>query len=153
MNRLQRLAPILELAENNEKQAVQALGESQRKLDAAREGVNSLNSFRESYAARFYQAGAQGLAIHQLHEFRAFLGKINIAVVDQEKLALQAEKELQACRQAWEEAHRRTLGMRKLVDNLRLEETKLAQKRERNELDDRASRCGNGGKTLWNTSS
>ena len=149
MNRVQRLSPIVELAENKEKQAAQALGQSQQKLDAVRKSLQSLVSFRQNYAAQFHQSGNQGLGVRQLHEYRAFLNKINLAIADQEKAFAQAEESLRHSRQLWEEAHRHSLGMHKMVDKLRWEQEQKDQKREQNEQDERASRKGsNGGKTL-----
>ena len=149
MNRVQRLGPIVELAENKEKQAAQALGQSQQQLDGVRKSLQSLRSFRENYAAQFHQSGNQGLGVRQLHEYRAFLNKINLAIGDQEKALAQAEENLRHSRQLWEEAHRHNLGLHKMVDKLRLEQERKEQKREQNDQDERASRRGsNGGKTL-----
>lgn len=148
MNRLKRLEPIKELAETREKHAAQAYGQSQQKLEAAHKGLNNLTAFRENYSARFNQSGNQGLGVRRLQEYRAFLDKINKAIADQELQLQYAERDLEAKKHAWEEAHGRVLGMQTVVDKLRTEALKLEQKREQNEYDDRASRRGNGGKTL-----
>jgi flagellar FliJ protein len=142
MNRLKRLAPIIELAATQEQEAAAALGASLRKLEEARLGLNNLESFRASYGERFKLSGGQGLSVRQLAEYRAFLAKINQAIADQEKIAQQMEAEALRRRHAWEEAHRHCLGMQKLADKLRLEEAGLAQKREQAEMDERAGRRG-----------
>lgn len=142
MNRLKRLTPIMDLADTRENEAAQAFGQSQQKLDQARKGLSSLKSFRENYAERFQQSGNQGLGVQQLTEYRAFLSKINVAIGEQEKVVQLAEAELLARKAAWEDAHRHTLGMQKIMDKLRTEETWQEQKREQLELDERASRRG-----------
>jgi flagellar FliJ protein len=142
MNRLKRLAPIVELAATQEQEAAAALGASLRKLEEARLGMQSLEHFRASYGERFKQSGEQGLSMRQLAEYRAFLAKINQAIAEQEKVAQQMEAEAQRRRHAWEEAHRHSLGMQKLADKLRSEEAGLAQKREQAEMDERAGRRG-----------
>ncbi|MBS1211512.1 MAG: flagellar export protein FliJ [Proteobacteria bacterium] len=148
MNRLKRIAPIVELAENKEKQAVQAYGIGQRKLDEARNALNSLRSFRENYAALFSQSGNKGLSVRQLNEYRAFLAKINVAIAEQERVVQTAEGELQAAKRAWEDAHSHTLGMQRVVEKLQTEEAKREQKREQLEQDERAGRRGAGAKSL-----
>lgn len=148
MNRIKRIAPIVELAETKEKQAVQAYGMKQQKLDEAHKALNSLRSFRENYAALFNQSGTKGIGMRQLHEYRAFLAKINVAIVEQEKAVATAEDELKAARQVWEAAHGHTLGMHKVLDKLQAEQMRKEQKREQLEQDDRASRRGNGLKSL-----
>jgi flagellar FliJ protein len=148
MSRLKRLAPIMELAETKEKKAAQDLGLSQQKLDEARKGLSSLRSFRENYAALFHESGNKGLGVRQLAEYRAFLNKINVAVGEQEKVVQACEAELQARKAAWEDAHRHTLGMQKIMDKLHVDEARQEQHREQVELDERAGRRGSGPKTL-----
>ncbi|WP_045225599.1 flagellar export protein FliJ [Methyloterricola oryzae] len=148
MNRIKRIAPIVELAETKEKQAVQAYGMKQQKLEEARKALNSLRSFRENYSALFNQSGTKGIGMRQLHEYRAFLAKINVAIAEQEKTVATAETELEAARLAWETAHGHTLGMHKVLDKLQAEQSRKEQKREQAEQDDRASRRGAGLKSL-----
>lgn len=146
MTRLKRLGPILELAETREKQAVQDLGASRQKLEEARKGLNSLQGFRENYAARFHRSGNQGLGVRQLAEYRAFLGKINAAIGEQERLVQDCETELDARKRAWEQARQHTLGMKKIMDKLQMEQSRQDQRQEQVELDERAGR--RGAKTL-----
>lgn len=148
MNRIKRIAPIVELAETKEKQAVQAYGMKQQKLDEARKALNSLRSFRENYSALFNQSGTKGIGMRQLQEYRAFLAKINVAIAEQEKTVAAAETELEMARLAWETAHGHTLGMHKVLDKLQAEQSRKEQKREQAEQDDRASRRGAGLKSL-----
>jgi flagellar FliJ protein len=149
MSRLKKMAPILELAERGEHQAAQALGAGRQRLESACSALDNLQGFRSSYAGRFEQAGRQGLSVHRLNEFRSFLHKINKAIAEQERTIQQIETEIEALRRVWEEAHRKVLGMQKLVAKLSAAEQAQEQKREQVEQDDRVgSRRGNGGKSL-----
>jgi flagellar protein FliJ len=148
MNRLKRLEPIVDLAENREKGAAQAMGASLQKLEEARKSLASLKSFRENYAALFSQSGNRGLGMRQLNEYRAFLNKINLAIAEQEKAVQRAEQDLHAKRRTWEAAHCHALGMQKITDKLRVEEARREQKREQGEQDERSGRHGQGGKSL-----
>lgn len=148
MNRLKKMVPILELAERSENQAAQALGAGRQRLDAARSALDSLQGFRSGYAGRFEQAGQQGLSVHRLNEFRGFLHKINQAIAEQERTVQQIETEVEALRLAWEEAHRKLLGMQKLVAQLAAAEQAQEQRREQLEQDDRAGSRRGGGKSL-----
>lgn len=149
MSRLKKMTPILELAERGEHQAAQSLGEGRQRLDSARAALENLQGFRSGYADRFQQAGQQGLSVHRLNEFRSFLHKINKAIAEQERTIQQLERELDALRLAWEEAHRKLLGLQKLIARLAEAEQAQEQRREQSEQDDRVgSRRGSGGKTL-----
>lgn len=148
MNRIKRIAPIVELAENKEKQAVQAYGKKQQKLDDARKALHSLRSFRENYAALFSQSGNKGIGMRQLNEYRAFLAKINVAIAEQERVVESAESELNLAKLDWESAHGHTLGMHKVLEKLQAEQSRKEQKREQLEQDDRAGRRGAGLKSM-----
>lgn len=143
MNRLQRLSPIVGMAETREREAARALGLSVKKLEDARKSLDSLGNFRDSYGERFRRSGEQGLSVRQLAEYRVFLAKINQAIVDQEKALLQAESDVHARRRAWEDARAHLLGLQKLAEKLRLEAAGLERKREQAELDERAARRRN----------
>lgn len=140
MKRSDRLTPVLELAETREKQATQKLGQSQHKLEAAQRSLESLHSFRTSYTERFRQSGDQGLSARQLTEYRAFLGKVNTAIAEQEKVVQQAEADVEKRRSEWEAARRHALGIQKVVENALLEETRVHEKQLQAEMDERASR-------------
>jgi len=146
MTRSKRLGPILELAETKEKQAAQDLGASRQRLEEARKGLNSLQGFRNNYTARFHQSGNQGLGVRQLAEYRAFLGKINAAIGEQERVVQACEAELDARKRAWEQARQHTLGMKKIMEKLQMDQHRQDQRKEQGELDERASRRGS--KTL-----
>ncbi len=148
MNRLKRIAPIVELADNKEKQALQAYGTAQRKLEEARKALNSLHSFRENYAALFSQSGNKGLSVRQLNEYRAFLSKINVAIAEQERVMQSADGALQFAQKSWEDAHSHALAMMKVLEKLQAEQGAREQRREQLEQDERAGRRGAGVKSL-----
>ena len=138
--RLKRLQPILELAESREKEAAQALGVALGKLEEARKGMSNLEGFRHDYGERFRRGGESGFSVPQLAEFRAFLGKIDQAVQDQEKVVENLRQEIETRRRAWQDAHGHTLGLQKLLEKIRAEETQREIKQEQKELDERAGR-------------
>jgi flagellar FliJ protein len=140
MNRTKRLTPLLDYAESREAQAAVALGKSQQKLQAAHKSLRNLLAFKDNYTARFHQSSDQGLRIQQLTEFRAFLHKINAAIDEQEKAALQAEAEANARRSDWQAAHQHAKGMKKLIAKARADEYDRQQKEDQGELDERAGR-------------
>lgn len=150
MNRLDKMQPILELAEHKEQDAAKNLGKGQQTLDEARGNLESLHGYRNSYAVRFATSGQLGLSVQQLTEYRVFLQKINKAIADQERAVTLAEAALARLRQSWEDAHRHVLGMRKVVEKLVDAEVVKENKREQVEQDDRigSRRGGSGEKTL-----
>jgi len=150
MKRSKRLGPVLEFAESREKQTALVLGESRRKLESAQRNLGSLIAFRDNYSARFQQSGNEGLGTRQLIEYRTFLAKINTAIADQEKAVKSAQAELASRQAEWEEARRRSLGIKKVLDHTLTEESRLEEKKQQAEQDERAGRRSNGGNGILN---
>lgn len=149
MKRSERLGTILDLSESREKDAAQKLGQLAQKLETARRNLENLQGFRDSYTAKFRDSGDQGLGMRRLLEFRAFLSKINSAVLEQEKLVAHAERALAKGRADWEAARRQTMGLKTVVDKARTEEGKLEERRRQAEEDERASRRGDRAEGLF----
>jgi flagellar FliJ protein len=145
MKRSKRLMPVLELAESRERQTAQILGESRRKLEAAQRNLSSLISFRDNYLAQFERSGNAGLASRQLIEYRIFLAKINTAIADQEKAVHAAQTELRNRQAEWEAARRHSLGIKKVFEQTLGEESRLEEKKQQAEQDERGGRRSNGG--------
>jgi len=140
MKRSERLNSILELATAREQEAAQQLGEMTRKLENARRNLDNLRSFQDNYSQKFRDTGDQGLGMRQLLEYRAFLAKINGAVLEQERIVGNVEKNLAQSRTHWEATRRQTLGMKTVVDKARAEERHLEERRRQAEEDERAGR-------------
>lgn len=140
MNRAQRLLPILELAEKKEKETAQAYAAQAQKIQVLRQGSASLHGFLNNYHARYQHAGAAGLTVKQLEEYRAFLGKINQAIEEQSLKVQQAEVLQQTYRLAWNEARQRKEGLMKLIEQAKREAARRAAKQEQADMDERSAR-------------
>jgi flagellar FliJ protein len=140
MKRSTRLKPIVDLIETRERDAVQKLGQGRQKVEAAQRGLDSLKTFLDNYTDRFNRTGNQGLGVRQLTEYRSFLGKINVAIADQEKAVQKAQSECARLQADWEEARRKTRGMKKVLEKTLTEESRLAEKALQAEQDEWASR-------------
>jgi len=145
MKRSKRLKPVLELAESREKQMALILGESRRKLESAQRNLSSLIAFRDNYSAQFQRSGSEGLGMRQLIEYRTFLAKINTAIADQEKAVNAVQAELQSRQAEWDAVRQRTLGIKKVLEHTLTEESRLEEKKQQAEQDERASRRSNSG--------
>jgi flagellar FliJ protein len=145
MKRSKRLRPVLELAESREKQMAQTLGESRRKLESAQRNLSSLITFRDNYSAQFQRSGSDGLGTRQLIEYRTFLAKINTAIADQEKAVHAAQAEFQSRQAEWNAIRKRSLGIKKVLEHTLMEESRLEEKKQQAEQDERAGRRSSSG--------
>lgn len=140
MKRSERLGAILELTETHEQKAARQLGETNRQLQNSQRGLENLRGFLSNYTARFQQTGDQGMDARQLLNYRMFLDKINMAVVQQELAVQKAQQDVVRRRTEWEDAHRRSLGLKTVVDKARSEEGRIEARKLQAEMDERASR-------------
>jgi flagellar FliJ protein len=142
MKKSQRIKTIVEIKAAQEKNALEALGASQRKLLATQAQVESLRKYRQEYQDRFNQLGDVGSNIVQLLEFRSFMDKLDKAIAGQEHALRECETDLIAKRKIWEGMHHRTQSLQKVCNSALATELKHEGKLEQLEQDERASRSG-----------
>lgn len=140
MKKSQRLKVVIELHERQEKEALEAMGRQQQKLDEQQRQLDNLQSYRLEYGHKLLDRQKQGMNVNQLLEFRAFADKLDKAIDGQRNAVLAQERELQRLHAMWEECHQRSKSLRKLSELALLEEQKLETRREQAEQDDRAAR-------------
>lgn len=142
MKKSQRLKVIIDLHARQERDALEALGISQQKLQEQQAQLENLQSYRLDYLGKFALRQQTGINISQLMEFRAFADKLDQAIESQQQTVSNHEREVQRARKRWEDAHQRTKSLQKVSDLALVEEMKVEQKREQAEQDDRAARSG-----------
>ena len=138
----QRIRTIVEIKAAQEKNTLEALGASQRKLLAAQTQVESLRKYRQEYQDRFNQLGGEGAKVAQLLEFRSFMDKLDKAIAGQEHALSECETDLRAKRKIWEGLHHRTQSLQKVCNAALTAEIKQEGKLEQLEQDERISRSG-----------
>lgn len=142
MKKSQRIKTIVDIKAAQEKNALEALGASQRKLSATQAQVESLRQYRQEYQDRFKQRGHAGIGVVQLQEFRSFMDKLDKAIAGQEQALSECETDLLTKRKEWEGRHHRTQSLQKVCNAALSAELKQEGKREQSEQDERASRSG-----------
>jgi flagellar FliJ protein len=142
MKRSQRIKTIVEIKAAQEKNSLEALGASQRKLLATQAQVESLRKYRQEYQDRFRQLGGVGISVVQLLEFRSFMDKLDQAIAGQEHSLSECETDLMMKRKIWEGLHHRTQSLQKVCNSALAAEIKQEDKLEQLAQDERASRSG-----------
>lgn len=142
MKKSQRIKTIVDIKASQEKNALEALGVTQRKLQSMQDQIQGLKNYRREYQDKFDQLGIKGVNVAQLLEFRSFIEKLDKAILGQEQVLSSVEAELKAKRKIWEELHYKTQSLQKVCDSALTVEMKQESKREQQEQDERASRIG-----------
>lgn len=138
--RSKRFRPIVQHAQRLEQDAAKALGQAQRGVTDAELRLKQLRDYRQEYAQRFTQQGAQGLSAEQLLDYRSFMEKLNVAIVQQQQNVVRAEQAMHQCRQYWFARRGRSKLLDNVLDRYVQAEVSQASKKEQREMDDRSTR-------------
>jgi len=89
---------------------------------------------------RFQQTAQMGISVAQLHEYRAFLAKLETAIKEQEKIVLASQQNNVSHKEKWQQKHMRSQVLEKVVSRYKSEERKLMDSMEQKEMDERSQR-------------
>ncbi len=140
MKKSERLRVIIDLHARQERDALEAMGRVQQKLQQQQDQLDHLQTYRIEYGNKLLERQKLGMNVNQLLEFRAFADKLDKAIDGQRKTVLLHERELQRARLHWEGCHQRTKSLHKVSELALVEELKIEAKREQSEQDARAAR-------------
>ncbi|PLP93209.1 flagella biosynthesis chaperone FliJ [Pseudomonas sp. FFUP_PS_473] len=139
-SRAARLAPVVEMAENNERQAAQRLGQFQQQVNMAQAKLAELDRFREEYQQQWLQRGGQGVTGNWLMGYQRFLSQLDAAMAQQHQSLTWHKSNLNNARATWQQAYARVEGLRKLVQRYIDEARMVEDKREQKLLDELSQR-------------
>ena len=140
MTRSKRMQSVQHLAHNREQDAVRKLGESQQYLAAQQTKLQELRAYRDEYAKAFESSGGAGLDALRIQEYRAFLGRLNQAIQQQESVISQCSARHEQTRQQWLVTRSHSQAIDKVLERYRQQERQQEERREQRELDERAGR-------------
>lgn len=139
-SRAARLTPVVEMAENAERQAAQRLGQFQQQVNMAQAKLAELDRFREDYQLQWINRGGQGVSGSWLVNYQRFLGQLESAMTQQRQSLAWHQNNLNNARGTWQQAYARVEGLRKLVQRYIDEARMLEDKREQKLLDELSQR-------------
>ncbi|HGM5550435.1 TPA: flagellar export protein FliJ [Pseudomonas putida] len=140
VSRATRLAPVVEMAEQAEKTAVQRLGYFQGQVKVAESKLADLDAFRLDYQEQWIVRGSDGVSGQWLLGYHGFLAQLDTAIDQQRQSLVWHQNNLIKARDAWQQAFAKVEGLRKLVQRYREEAQRLEDKREQKLLDELSQR-------------
>ncbi|MCB1792751.1 MAG: flagellar export protein FliJ [Gammaproteobacteria bacterium] len=135
-----RFKPIQKVASQRERKAAAALGESLKQRQAAQQRLAELKQYLAEYLARFERAARGGLSSSQVLEYQVFIGKLETAIEQQEKVVARSEQHCDSSKEQWRGKYSKSKAMDNAVDRMRLREAKESERREQAESDERSQR-------------
>lgn len=121
-----------------------------RKEEAARQRLEEIQGYKREYQQRMTGAGEQGMAIHLLRDYHAFLLKVDQAIQHQETEVVRAHDNWETAHAKWLEQRRQVKAYEVLAQRHRHEVNRLEEKRDQRVTDEAAAQKYHplGGRTL-----
>jgi flagellar FliJ protein len=134
------LNTLIELAENDVENAAKHLGRTIKAKDEAVQQLEMLTQYRADYEARLQNSAQRGLTVSQYANFQGFIGKLDQAIEGQNKLIIDAEYKVELAKKLWQEAEKKRLSFKTLINRAAATELKKENKRDQKQTDERATR-------------
>lgn len=138
--RAQRLAPVVEMAARDEREAAKLLGHCQAQIAQVKAQLGNLEQYRSDYQQQWIEQGQQGVSGQWLINYQRFLTQLETAVTQQQQSLSWHQNNLEKARQHWQKRYARLEALRKLVERYRQEAQQLEDKREQKLLDELSQR-------------
>jgi flagellar FliJ protein len=139
MKRSQKLKPVEQFVENQEKEAAKKLGEISQKLINQKHQLAQLEMYREQYARGFNDAGAQyGFTGSQAQDFQSFMENLKSAIEQQRNAIDAMEQDFEFKKRQWLAARNRHRAIGNVIQKHEHTEQRQEEKREQRDIDDRA---------------
>ena len=138
--RTKRMAPVLDMALDEERKAARTLGECQRQLDEAGARLGDLKYYAGEYEKGWLQRGSQGVGRDWLLNYQRFMSQMQSAIEQQQQTLAWHQQALERAREAWRHRYQRVEALRKLIERYQQEARARADKQEQKLLDELTQR-------------
>lgn len=139
-SRATRLAPVIDMAERDEREAARQLGRCQALLSQAEVKLGELHRYLADYQQQWLTEGRQGVSGQWLMNYQRFLAQLETAINQQNQSVNWHRDNLRKARELWQQRYARLEGLRKLVQRYLDEARAAADKREQKLLDELSQR-------------
>lgn len=139
-SRASRLAPVVDMAEREEREAARALGQCQTLVNQAEGKLGDLHRYLGDYQQQWITEGRNGVSGQWMMNYQRFLAQLETAIKQQNQSVEWHRANLDKARELWQQKYARLEGLRKLVQKYMDEARVAADKREQKLLDELSQR-------------
>ena len=134
------LQTLLDLANSRMDDAARKLGELIASEHAVEEKLTLLRDYRKEYHARFVEAARNGIGPDAWRNFSAFLGKLDDAIVQQQRLVSDSRQRTEQGQQAWVDQRNKVKAFDTLSHRHQSEQARKEAKQEQRLTDEHAAK-------------
>ncbi|WP_456415157.1 flagellar export protein FliJ [Thiolapillus sp.] len=138
MSRNKPLLTVAKIATDRERNAAREMSHSQTELDIHMARLNELNDYRQQYLQQFQAASKKGLGVVQLQEYQIFLGRLDEAIDQQQKLLEASRISHEERQQLWLSLRGKVKALDKVIHQRQQQQLADQRRREQNESDDQS---------------
>lgn len=142
LKKAQRLAPVIQMAEDTERDAVGKLAKQQQLLQQAEQQLTGLEQYRNDYQQQWISRGQAGVTGEWLMNYQRFLSQLETAIAQQRKSIQWHSQNVDKAREQWRQAYTRLEGLKKLVQRYHEQARQRADRQEQKAMDEMAARAG-----------
>lgn len=137
MTRSDRLKPIVEYKDQQQKQYLQDMADSKSRWEQQKQQLENLYQYQNEYHIKqAHENDSSSLSVMQLVEERRFIDQLDDTIKQQTLIVQQAEREFQIKQKHWLRMKNDANAVEHLVENLHEEERKDADRQEQKLLDE-----------------
>lgn len=137
MTRSNRLKPIIEFKDQQQKKCLQDMADSKTRWENHKTQLESLYQYQAEYHTKqAHENDTASLTVMQLVEERRFIDQLDVIIKQQTMIVEQAEREFHLKQKHWLATKNDVTAVEHLVDNLHLDEIQQAEKQEQKMLDE-----------------
>ena len=140
-SRIRRLAPVVEMAVEEERKAAGRLGEAHKQVEDARARLRDLEFYCSEYEKGWTQRGSQGVGRDWLLNYQRFMAQMQTAIEQQTQTVKWYETSLDKVREQWRQRYQRVEALRKLIERYQQEARTRADRQEQKLLDELSQRA------------
>lgn len=142
LKRAKRLAPVVDMAEQTEREAASKLAKLQKQLQQAEQQLAGLEQYRTDYQQQWINRGQQGVTGEWLMNYQRFLSQLETAISQQRNSVQWHAGNVDKAREQWRQAYARLEGLKKLVQRYHEQARQQAERQEQKAMDEMAARAG-----------
>lgn len=142
LKRAKRLLPVIQMAEDAERDAAAKLAKTQQQLMQAEAQLQGLEQYRGDYQQQWQKKGQMGVSGEWLMNYQRFLSQLETAIEQQRNSIRWYQQNVDKARDLWQKAYTRLEGLRKLVQRYQQQAQQQANKIEQKDMDEIAQRLG-----------
>ena len=134
------LQTLLDLANSRMDEAARKLGELIASEQAVEEKLTLLMTYRQEYHARFVEAARNGIGPDAWRNFSAFLGKLDDAIAQQQRVVSDSRQRTEQGQQAWVDQRNKVKAFDTLSHRHQSQQARKEAKQEQRLTDEHAAK-------------